>query len=434
MSNHSSCFAVVGNPILHSKSPQIYRQLFNQLGFEANYFRIAAETLEEAFELAYEMKISGLNITSPFKRQATRFTDALSETASLLSAVNTVTFSDLRTGHNTDALGVQLAFAKAGITPRKAVVLGAGGAGAAAALALQQLGANVTLLNRSVENARATAAALKIKSASLLDFSELASEADTIISCLPCEVELDFGSVITTKHVVLDANYGTRSRLIEIAVEKGARVIYGFDWLKFQAIEAAKLFTQNASPLDDSFLCGLDLQTIANPDRPIVLIGMMGSGKSSVVKELGEMLSIKAFDCDRSIEQERDSSITEIFRNHGEEAFRELEARCVQEALENEQLIAIGGGALISKETRELLKHKAVCIWLWANAANLSKRVACGEQRPLLQGTSIEDRISELLENRFGHYAECAELVVNCNRRSATEIARMIHHEICKAK
>ena len=139
-------FAVTGNPILHSKSPQMFNAAFQELGIDAVYSRLAATSAEEAIACARAIGIQGLNVTAPFKEDVRGYLDTVDESANKINAVNTITLdseSHELKGYNTDHFGVVAAIEGHGISleGKKAVVLGAGGAGRAAVYALENAGA-----------------------------------------------------------------------------------------------------------------------------------------------------------------------------------------------------------------------------------------------------------------------------------------------------
>src|SRR5699024_339495 len=136
-------FGLLGNPVSHSLSPPLHEAAYRELGIDARYvtFESTVETLESAVEGALALGIRGLNVTIPFKQDVLEFCEP-DELAGRIGAVNTLDFgSDVPTGHNTDAAGLVRAFSHHDVTlSGRAVVVGAGGAGRAAAFALANEG------------------------------------------------------------------------------------------------------------------------------------------------------------------------------------------------------------------------------------------------------------------------------------------------------
>jgi len=147
--------------------------------------------------------------------------------------------------------------------------------------------------------------------------------------------------------------------------------------------------------------------------RSIVLVGMMGVGKSSVGRRLAARLSIPFVDADTEIEKAAGMSIADIFARHGEPYFRSGEARVIARLLEGgPQVLATGGGAFMNADTRALIKVKGVSIWLQADFDVLSRRISKRRnERPLLQTADPAETLRSLLAEREPTYA-LADLTV----------------------
>ncbi|MCA3573918.1 MAG: shikimate kinase [Aestuariivirga sp.] len=141
-------------------------------------------------------------------------------------------------------------------------------------------------------------------------------------------------------------------------------------------------------------------------ERPIVLVGLMGAGKTSVGRRLAEKLDIPFVDADHEIEAAAGKPIKEIFADHGEAYFREGERRVIQRLIGNgAQVLATGGGAFMNEETRARIKSQGVSVWLKAPLPLLMKRVAKRHDRPLLQAEDPEAVMRTLMEKRYPIYA-----------------------------
>lgn len=146
--------------------------------------------------------------------------------------------------------------------------------------------------------------------------------------------------------------------------------------------------------------------------RTIALVGLMGVGKSSVGRRLSIALGMPFRDADTEVEAAAGRSIPEIFAALGEPAFRDGERRVISRLLEGPPIVmATGGGAFISADTRALIKARAVSIWLKADLDVLARRVARKDYRPLLIGKDPIDVLREQAETRYPIYAE-ADIVV----------------------
>jgi shikimate kinase len=142
-------------------------------------------------------------------------------------------------------------------------------------------------------------------------------------------------------------------------------------------------------------------------DRPIVLVGMMGVGKSSIGKKLANRLNLQFVDADDAIETAAGMNIAEIFNRFGEPYFRDGERRVIARLIDGPpKVIATGGGAFINPETRALILQKARSIWLDADINVLVERVGRRNHRPLLQGRNALEVLTELGQVRNPIYAE----------------------------
>jgi shikimate kinase len=156
--------------------------------------------------------------------------------------------------------------------------------------------------------------------------------------------------------------------------------------------------------------------------RSIVLVGMMGSGKSSIGKRLAQRLSLPFVDADSEIETAAAMTIPEIFATRGEAEFRAGEKRVIERILANgPQVLATGGGAFMSAETRDRVAQAGVSIWLKAEPDVLMRRVRKRGNRPLLQTADPDRTLRELLAAREPTYA-LADLAI-CSREEPHEVA-----------
>jgi shikimate kinase len=156
--------------------------------------------------------------------------------------------------------------------------------------------------------------------------------------------------------------------------------------------------------------------TLAAPDqqlvallagRPLVLVGMMGAGKTTVGRRLAQRLGRRFIDSDDEIEKAANMSIEEIFASHGEGEFRSGEARVIARILrEHDIVLATGGGAFVNAETRDLVKSSAISIWLKADFEVLFQRVSRRSNRPLLKTADPRQSLKTLIEARYPIYAE----------------------------
>jgi shikimate kinase len=157
----------------------------------------------------------------------------------------------------------------------------------------------------------------------------------------------------------------------------------------------------------------LDLaQHPALRSRTLVLVGMMGAGKSSVGKRLAAALDLPFRDADEEIERAAGRSISEIFASRGEAEFREGERRVIARLLDDPpHVLATGGGAFMNPDTRALVARTAISIWLKADPEILARRVGRKDTRPLLRGKDPKQVLTELLAEREPSYSQATLIV-----------------------
>lgn len=171
---------------------------------------------------------------------------------------------------------------------------------------------------------------------------------------------------------------------------------------------------------------------VTNVDaRPIALVGLMGAGKSTVARALGERLGGAVADLDAMVEAERGCSVTELFEREGEPAFRRLEGRILEQALAaGAGIIACGGGIVLDPEHRRLLAARCRVVWLEVSPAAAALRLAnSGGSRPLLVAGAAGDpvtplqRLETLLVERRPLYEQVAQVRVPVDGRTADRVA-----------
>ena len=147
--------------------------------------------------------------------------------------------------------------------------------------------------------------------------------------------------------------------------------------------------------------------------RAIVLVGLMGAGKTSVGRRLAEKLDLPFVDADHEIEVAAGKTIPEIFADHGEGYFRGGERRVILRLLEGgSKVLATGGGAFMQPETRDVIHRKAISVWLRADLPLLMKRVRRRSNRPLLKSDDPEAVMRRLIDERYPVYAK-ADITVD---------------------
>ena len=148
--------------------------------------------------------------------------------------------------------------------------------------------------------------------------------------------------------------------------------------------------------------------------RPLVLVGMMGAGKTTVGRRLANRLGRHFIDSDEEIETAAGMSIEDIFASHGEADFRAGEVRVIARLLKQHDIVlGTGGGAFVNPETRSLVKAEAVSVWIKADFELLFARVSRRSNRPLLKTANPRETLQKLIEARYPIYAEADITVVS---------------------
>jgi shikimate kinase len=149
-------------------------------------------------------------------------------------------------------------------------------------------------------------------------------------------------------------------------------------------------------------------------DRSIVLVGMMGAGKSSIGRKLAQTLEVPFVDADTEIETAAGMTIPEIFASQGEPYFRAGETRVISRLLEGgPQVLATGGGAFMREETREAVRAKGISVWLKADYDVLARRIKRRSDRPMLKTDDPAATLKALIAERYPVYAEADITVVS---------------------
>ncbi|HPF79135.1 MAG TPA: shikimate kinase [Alphaproteobacteria bacterium] len=160
----------------------------------------------------------------------------------------------------------------------------------------------------------------------------------------------------------------------------------------------------------------------ANLEKPLVVIGLMGAGKTSIGNMLADELGYGFVDSDDEIVKREGRSIPEIFAQSGEPHFREVERDVIQDLMRdtNPHVIGTGGGAFMNDQTRQVIKEAGLSVFLKADLDVLVKRVGSGEGRPLLMAGNPREILQELINKRYPIYQE-ADLIVETRDESPQE-------------
>lgn len=439
-------YAVTGNPILHSKSPQIYNYWFHQDNIDAHYSRIAANTYDEALAIFKELRLHGMNITAPFKLDAYQNCDNINDLAEDIQSVNTIIDNELINdklindghsiiGYNTDYLGFidTINNLNVDLNNKKVLVIGAGNASKNILFALKDFDCSTTLINRSIDKAKALANQYKVEYASLDNINELVKECDVLINTLDSKF-LQINEDCFDRQIIFDVTYH-QSKLLEIAKAKDLQYISGLEWLLNQAVPAYKLYTNKQGIISQELRD--EIQRERNIDR-IYLIGFMGSGKSSIGRELSKKLNYDFIDIDEMIIEEEkgrtsSSSINEIFEKYGEQYFRKIETETLLKYSHcKNTIISCGGGIISQQENIDIIKRDSAVLWLYAPFDVCMDRLRNSADRPIINNSSPE-QINALYENRKPVYFKTSDIIINTNT-SFEKVLELASNEIIRIK
>lgn len=397
---------LLGEKLGHSYSPRIHGEL-------ADYtYRLYEKSPEELDAFLREGDWDGLNVTIPYKKTVLPYCTQLSDRARRIGAVNTlVRLSDGGIlGENTDAYGFEKLIGRAGIavTGKKCLVFGSGGASVMACAVLRDLGAgSVTVVSRRGEDnydnlSRHADAAL------LVNTTPVGMYPNTGVSPAPLEA-------FPACEAVLDVVYNpARTELLLQAERRGIPHAGGLYMLVAQAKRSAELFTGHAIP-DAEIDCIESL--LRREMQNIVLVGMPGSGKSTIARALGRALGRPVVEADELIAEAAGCSIPEIFEREGEEGFRRRESAILCEQGKRSGIIlSTGGGCVTREENYKFLHQNGTILWLQRDTSLLPK-----EGRPI----SLRSDLDELYAKRRPCYERFADLVID-NSGSVKETAEKI--------
>ena len=380
---------LLGRKLAHSYSPQIHAYLGN---YPYELYEREPEDVENFLKTG---DFTAINVTIPYKKTVMPFC-RLTETAKYMGSVNTIVRQQDGSllGHNTDYFGFTSMVKKSGliVAGKKCLVLGSGGASVTAVAVLKEMGAQVVVISRTGENN--------------YDNLQRHTDAAVICNCTPVGMYPHNGvspvdlNLFPQLEGVLDMIYNpARTKLVMDAESRGLIAENGLWMLVAQAKEAAECFLNEKLP--DSliqYVYGKMRQQMEN----IILIGMPGSGKSTVGRLLAEKLGKPFVNADEALEKTFSMDIPAIFAEEGEIGFRKKETAVLGELGKQAGLvIATGGGCITRPENYPLLHQNGTLFWIQRNLDLLPT-----EGRPLSQVTKMEDmyRVRKPLYADFADY------------------------------
>ncbi len=419
--------AVAGSPVFHSKSPELFNYFSGYKNKDIIYSRICTNSAQDLILIIKSLDYSGLNITSPLKTSIIPFLDEISDDAKKINSVNTIIKEDDKyIGHNTDHIGVVKSFELSGINvkDKKCLVLGTGGAGRAAVYGLLNAGANITICNRTLEKAKEISTYFKCSYMPAEEINERIKEFSIIISTIPNNSKILSNLSMNKNQILLTADYKNEIKLNN-GLEK-PRIINGLLWLVFQGAASFKLFTGNEAEKIDLKKLQILLKRKHKKSKTS-FIGFSGSGKTTIVKQLDQKNSI---DIDEEIENKTKISISEIFKQKGEQFFRNIERPLLRKFIldSKTKLISCGGGILLNKKNSELLTKQTNIFWLWSPLGIIKTRII-DQSRPLLE--TSED-LESLFVEREETYLKAADMIIpnTGNKKDIKDLTGLLKEEI----
>lgn len=404
-------YGLLGRKLGHSWSVPIHKAL----GCE-DYRLIELEPHELEGFLRRE-DLGGLNVTMPYKRDVMPFCDVIDEDARAIGSVNTLVrkVDGKLYGYNTDLYGVRYMANRAGISfgGKKVIVLGSGGASLTVQAAARQGGAReVVVVSRTGSTNYGNL--------------ERHDDGEILVNATPVGMWPDTGSQpvdlkrLPRLEAVMDLIYNPpRTDLLLQAESMGLRRTGGLPMLVDQAVVAEERFFDRTIPDSETERILADLQ---RERTNLILIGMPGCGKTTVGLELAALSGRPFVDLDDEIVRLAGKSIPEIFRKHGEPAFRALERKVLAEACEKSgQIISTGGGAVLRKDNRTVMRRTGRVYFL---RRDLDQLAVIG--RPL----SVKGTMKEMYRFRLPLYTEASDIAVD-NNRTPADAARRIWKNLC---
>ena len=409
-------YGLIGEKLGHSFSKEVHNKLFD-------YDYELKEIPQNELDLFLKQRaFKAINVTIPYKEKVIPYLDFISDIAKEIGAVNTVVNKNGKLyGYNTDFWGLKSLIQKSGIVlkDKKVLILGSGGTSKTAFAVANSLGAKEVLqISRNKKDGFITYEDIYINH----------TDAQILINTTPCGMypnidvsPLDISAFERLEGVV-DAIYNPlRSKLVCDAQKRGIKAVGGLYMLISQAVFAAEKFLDtNIEPQKTDAV----YKSILNQKQNIVLVGMPGSGKTTVGKLLAEKLESEFLDTDNLI-TEKYGNITDIFKTKGEAVFRDYESEVIKEiSAVAGRVIATGGGAVLRAQNTDLLKRNGRIYFL----DRPLESICATPDRPLSSNRQdLEKRFNE----RYDIYRNCADRHIISNG-TETDTVNAVLEDILK--
>lgn len=405
-------YGLLGQKLGHSFSPEIHKMLGElREPYDYQIFQVEPEALED---FIYSDKWNGLNVTIPYKREVMQYCDEIAPEAERIGAVNTlIRRGDKIIGYNTDYFGFRKMVEESGakVDGEKCIVLGSGGASKTVVTVLEDMGAaQVIVVSRNGKHG--------------CDYSQLKSHYDAaiLVNTTPVGMYPNTGTAAVfpgnftgLKHV-FDLIYNPlRTNLLCQAKRSGMGITDGLKMLVAQAKASSELFFNQQ--IEDAAIDEIE-RRIRKEKENIVLIGMPGSGKSTVGQALAKAAGKEFIDTDMLIVKKAGKSIPDIFREEGEDVFRQIETEVIEGLVHKTgAVIACGGGVVTREENYYALAENGRLVFL-----NRPIEALPTDGRPLSQSIPL----SRLYELRLPLYRSWCDVEIDTDGLAVEEIVRVI--------
>ncbi|MEE8705879.1 MAG: shikimate kinase [Oscillospiraceae bacterium] len=467
-------FAVIGYPIGHTMSPFLHNRLMKLSGIEGTYTTMEIPPEQLLDSLPRLRSLDGFNVTIPHKQSILPLLYQADEKAKAFGSVNTVENHNGRLiGHTTDGDGFLHTIEDTGFSLQgHCLILGNGGVAQVfineilrksksphLTIALHRHQNELPLndsdavfsfhqrCDRIAETLSETCRKIGKENAviDLCSFEELEGMVksgktfDLLINATSVGMYPHLAAcpvselVVCACNIVFDAIYNPlTTQLLHLAKKNGIPAVGGMGMLVWQAAAAQKIWTGKTFLSEQVTPIIKDAQNaMQRRFGNIILCGFMGCGKTTVGAIISNALNRKFIDMDSYIQKQSGKTISEIFAQDGEKAFRKMETKAVETLSRKEGLvIAAGGGCLLNPKNTELFRETGITILLDAPLALIEQRLKDDHSRPLLECENREDAMRILYEKRQPIYEEAADYVIpvkSTSEEAACLIMELLH-------
>lgn len=423
-----------GDQVPESPGTDVYNRLFHARDLSIQYLPLPAGSLNEALSACRMLGVRDVSVTAPFKREMARACRTLDIHASSTGVVNTATQGDDGnwSGWNTD---VTAALGSLGdsdsLEGRQVLILGAGSTAASVGHAARSAGARVICAARTPRS-----------DLGAIPWAERGNrEHDVLVNCTPLgsdgrstpwDPERPLGATM-----LLDValRRGHQTPLVERFMKESRAVVSGLGFwcrqgahqmtiLTGSTFSAAHLGTMLTALGMDPATSG---ETLPKREGALALVGMRGSGKTTVGRRLADRLGRHFLDTDQEVVERLKLPIADLFRQGREQEFRRMEKTVLLEALlQDGAVVATGGGAVEDPDVLDALSRQFT-VWLEAPAEALVAR-CLDSQRPPLTSLPLEEEVPAVLKRRADRYANCSRMVVSTTAREPEAVCDVVEH------